>query len=348
MFTMLFEDWPVELVLEVMGHCCTVNDVLNLAFTCHKFRTIFTTSRKLPILAAAAEREYGPLKDAIQLVTHNSSQPAHIIRNVPFSIALLKQIAEVGRAAKKWEDIYPVKKWKLNFEKRRLLRNLERYHLRRAIYRLWLYNRAFHNRNYPRTTRVLRSIVQERAELLHNWNSQELAEIEDVRDVLREVLQHHVCPSNGTIQRKFRKRYPEADQQLLFNIHLNYPPPPTTFQQHFYTVQQVNANNKYQSRYHIAPHHEIGGEGWGDEIPHHYVVEDMLKLDPGQILWLRDNALLKQEVEAFVRNLGDWFENNGETFGQTLEWVLDERGEDIEDLKNAVKDGDLGIAIDVN
>ena len=169
--------------------------------------------------------------------------------------------------------------------------------------------------------------------------------MEDVRLVVRDVLENNICPSNGTIARKFRKRYPESDQQLLFNIHLNYPPPPTTFQQHFHTTHQLSASSKMTSmtKYTPTSFHEVGAEGWGDEIPHYYVVEDMLKLDPGQVLWLRDNCLLKGQVEAYVRELGAWFENNGETFGQTLEFVLGERGEDIGELRADIEEGDLGV-----
>ena len=73
------------------------------------------------------------------------------------------------------------------------------------------------------------------------------------------------------------------------------------------------------------------------------VVEDMLKLDPGQILWLRENAPLKEMVEAYVRSLGDWFDNNGETFGQTLEWVMNERGECIDGFKLGIEERSHGI-----
>lgn len=90
--------------------------------------------------------------------------------------------------------------------------------------------------------------------------------------------------------------------------------------------------------------HDPGAEGWGDDIPHYYVVEDMLKLNPGQVLWLKENAPLKGQVEMYVKGLGDWFENNGETWGQTLEWVLRERGEDVEELLEAVRDGAVGVA----
>ncbi|KAI9792326.1 MAG: hypothetical protein M1816_002551 [Peltula sp. TS41687] len=352
---MYFQDLPNELVLHVFQVCPSVPDVLNLASSCRHFRHVYQASQKLPILFRAAEADLGPLPDAIQLVTHNDAQPAHLHRHVPLSLALLKQLLSVGRVAKKWEALYPAKKWKTNYEDRRLLSSTERYLLRRAIYRLWLYGRAFHNRNHPRLTRLQRSVVLERAELLHNWPMAELAEMEDVRAVIREVVERHICPSNGTVQRKFRKRFPggaeQQHQQLMFNIHLNYPPPPQTmmlFQQHFHATHHhvTTGNNKYFAKYMPTGQHEPGAEGWGDEIPHYYVVEDMLKLDPGQIMWLRENAPLKGQVEMFVRGLGEWFENNGETFGQTLDWVLRDRGTELQLMKQGIEREEMGIVCD--
>ncbi|MCJ1478308.1 hypothetical protein MMC13_006985 [Lambiella insularis] len=353
---MHFEDLANELVLHIFQSCVSVNDVLTLASTCRHFRKVFGTSQRLPLLYQAAEAEYGPLNDAIQVATYNSSQPAHTIRRVPQSLALLKQLLKIGSAAQKWEAIYPSKKWKDNFEDRRLLTSAERYRLRRAVYRLWLYAKAFHNARYPRLTRTLKPVVLERAELLHNWSSAELAEMADVGGVIRDVLRTHVCPSNGTIQRKFRKRFPDADQPLLFNIHLNYPRPvAAAFQTHFHSAHQVSesgrffpgdAKSAYQRKYMSTPDHEPGAEGWGDDIPHYYVVEDMAKLDPGQIMWLKENAPWKGMVECYVTETcggGEWFRNNGETFGQTLEWVLQERGEDVEEMREAVREEELGI-----
>ncbi|KAF2181787.1 hypothetical protein K469DRAFT_588550 [Zopfia rhizophila CBS 207.26] len=353
---MLFEDLATELISHIFLSCTSVSDVLALSSTCKRFRNIYTSSQKLAILEQAAEAQFGPLEDLTQLLTHNASQPAHIIRSVPFSIALLTQIVHTGRIAEKWCDVYPFKKWKYNYESRRLLTIDERYRLRRAIYRLWLYTCAFHNREHPRETRVLKLMIQKRAGLLHNWSTTELSEIADVHAVLREVLHSNICPSNGTIARKFKKRYPDNEQHhLLFNIHLNYPPP------------SAPINNPFQSQYHSHPnilsnhfhstsifnsrfgsskfHHDPGAEGWGDDIPHYYVVEDMLKLDPEQIMWLKENAPLKGMVESYIKSLGDWFENNGETWGQTLEWVLEERGEDLGEFLGAVADGELGIAL---
>jgi hypothetical protein len=41
----------------------------------------------------------------------------------------------------------------------------------------------------------------------------------------------------------------------------------------------------------------------------------------------------------------DWFTNNGETWVQTLEFVLDERGEDVGDFMGAIAEGEAGVAV---
>jgi len=333
-----------ELLANVFLSCNSISDVLNLASTCHRLQQVYKSSRRLQFLSAAAEAEFGPLEDASQVVTQNTSQPAHITRHVPLSLAYLTQLIAVGRVAKRWEETYPFKKWKDNYEDRRLLTDSERYIFRRALYRLWLYSKAFHNAAHSRHTRLQRPVILERATLLHTWTTMELSEIADVRNVIRDVLNGSICPSNGTIQRKFRKRFPDTNYQLLFNMHLNYPPPPPP--PSFSSVVSPLQNNKYYAKYKPTAFHEPGCEGWGDDISHYYVVEDMLKLDPGQILWLKDNALSKCQVEGYVKGLGEWFDNNGETFGQTLEFVLEQRGEDVGGFAEAVGDGEMGVARD--
>lgn len=358
-----FEYMATEVVTTVFTFCNSIDDVIALSSTCKRFRGIYNGTQKLHILQHATDAQFGPLEDAVQLVTHNDSQPAHLLRSVGFSFALLRQLVHVGRIAEKWCDIYPFKKWRDNYEDRRLLAQDERCRLRRALYRLWLYSRAFHNGQHTREHRMSPLMIQERAELLHNWSTEELAEIADVHAVLRDVVQSNVCPSNGTIARRFNKRHPDQKHQLLFNIHLNYPlapapfaPPPTPLSAyhsppnllftHFHGSPMVT--NKYHNtynRYASNAYHDPGNEGWGDDIGHYYVVEDMLKLDPEQILWLKENAPLKGMVESFVRGLGEWFDNNGETWGQTLEWVLRARGEDVVGVYEAIADGELGITM---
>ncbi|KAL1978989.1 hypothetical protein VTN96DRAFT_7559 [Rasamsonia emersonii] len=352
---MKLDNLATELLLHIFRSCDSVSDVLHLAATNRRLRHVFSTSQKLSILSRAAEVEFGPLDDIIQLVTQNASQPAHLIREASMSDALLKQIVEVGRVAQKWEAIYPLKKWKVDYVNRRLLTDEERYRLRRAVYRLWLYHRAFHNGLYDRFSRRIRNVIMERAQLLHNWSTEELAEIEDLRLVIQDVVQNHICPSNGTIQRKFRKRYPDSNQPLTFNVHLNnyrnnnLSAGGSYFRENnteFYTAHPSDpaAKSTYNYRLRNDLFHDPGQEGWGDEIPHYYVVQDMLKLDPAQVLWLRENAPLKEHVEMYIQSLGEWFRNNGETFGDTLVWVLNERGEDPNEMRVAIEEGKMGIA----
>ncbi|KAJ5820412.1 hypothetical protein N7474_006003 [Penicillium riverlandense] len=363
---MSIDHLATELLLHIFRSCDSISDVLNLAASCRRLHRIFNSTNKVQLLASAAEAEFGPLLDVVQVVTHNASQPAHLIRHAPMSDALLKQIVQLGLAARKWETVYPFKKWKTDYEARRSLTEEEKLRLRRAVYRLWLYHRAFHTRAYDRFSRSLRHVVTERAQLLHNWSTAELAEMEDLRLVISDVVQNHICPSNGAIQRKFRKRYPESTHQLTFNIHLNYPPPTGSspsvyhqqgndknpsdlFGQYFHTAHPSNfteSSAKIRSRFRNDLSHDPGYEGWGDEIPHYYVVQDMMKLDPAQVLWLREHAPLKEQVEDFIWSLGDWFRNNGETFGDTLEFVMRERGDDVGELRAAILDREMGIVLE--
>ncbi|PNS15541.1 hypothetical protein CAC42_800 [Sphaceloma murrayae] len=347
---MFLDELPTETVTNIFLYAPTVASALALSSTCHRFRTIFKSSKRLLILGQAAENQYGPLRDAIQLITYNESQPAHLPREAPLSDALLTSIVHVGQVAAKWEDIYPFKRWKHDYAARRLLDPAERWTLRRAIYRLWLFSKAYHNAAHNRLARTAPQPTRERALLLHNYNTGELAEMMDVHNILRDVICNNICPSNGTIRRKFHKRFPDSNYQLLFNIHLNYPPSPSdTFANSdaFYNHRQSNAMQfKFHNKFVPSRSHEPGGEGWGEDISHYYVVEDMLKLDPAQILHLRDNAPLKGQVEAYIRGLGDWFDNNGETFCQTMSMVVVQRGRDMEEIKEAIEDGILGIAVE--
>src|SRR4051812_47380178 len=109
---MSLEFQPTEIITHIFLSCPDLPTVLALSSTCHRFRRIYNSSQKLPILEHAVDAQYGPLEDIVQLATHNTSQPAHILRSAPISFALIKQIVHLGRIAEEWCDIYPFKKWK--------------------------------------------------------------------------------------------------------------------------------------------------------------------------------------------------------------------------------------------
>lgn len=109
----------------------------------------------------------------------------------------------------------------------------------------------------------------------------------------------------------------------------------------------------------MANPHNAAIEGWGDEIAQYYVVEDMLKLDPGQLMFIFESVTGRADldssdfglghgskglVEAYIASLGDWFENNGETLVETIGFVVGERGGDFDETRELVEDGWEGIA----
>ena len=325
---MQFSELANELVLQIFQSCTSVRDILALQATNRHFHSLLSPVRRLPILYAAAEHEYGPLSEAVQIITYNPSQPAQHKRTLPETLFNLKNLVKVGKIAKKWEAIYPEKKWRDNFIDRRLLNVEECLRLRRAVYRFWLYCEAFHTKDHVRTARRIHSNVTQRAALLRNWTTAEIGDIEDFRLTARAVLEDEICPSNAVV----RARQGSYLKPPTLRNHM-----PTNFHQYF-------ANQSIHSRGRCDEE-----EGWGDEITHYYVIEDVMKLNPQQVFWLQQNASYKSTVEAFLCNLGDWFVNNGETFGETSYKVCSERELDgsvfgrLDNTSRLVLDGYLGI-----
>ncbi|KAI4286579.1 MAG: hypothetical protein L6R35_004170 [Caloplaca aegaea] len=306
--------------------------------------------QRFPILFSAAERQLGPLHSAIPLCTHNSSQAPHLPRpSPPPSLSLLRQILDVGTTANAWADLYPSIHWSSSnndnpdaSSSRRLLTSTERYRLRRACYRIWLYSLAYHHASFPRYSRRQPATIRLRAALLRGWSTAELAEILDLQAVLRKALEQHICPSNGTVIRRHKERYghdSSRDSMLIVNHHLTCPsppPPPPPYPQ------------KPPSLYYQHNWQNQTWQGWGDDVHHFYVLEDMLKFDPGEIYQLYDfcagsgrlgeivggrdgwqpGGSKKTVVETHVAEMGDWFVNNGQTLGETVGFVVGERGED--------------------
>ena len=372
---MQFANLPNEILLHILQSCRSISDLLALASTCLHFQTIFnTSSHRLPTLFLAAEAQYGPLQDAIRLVTHNESQAAHLPRPAPpQSLALLKQLMDTGRVANNWAELYPSQKWRgARSASRRMLTEEEKYRLRRACYRFWLYSLAFHTPFYPRTTRVSPPIVRTRAALIRHWHTDQLAEMLDLQAVFRQVLQSTITPSNGTVIRRHKQRHPDDPFPL---VSVTHPGKYANMQAQFQRQTHAGMFHSTPHTSHLLPfapsdkytrtQREVHGttlEGWGDEITHYYVLEDMLKLSPSQLLYLYSTVVdatagafhagqsSKGLVEAFVAGLeggGGWFENNGETLGETVGFVIGERGGDVGEVREALDEGCMGVALEM-
>jgi len=90
---------------------------------------------------------------------------------------------------------------------------------------------------------------------------------------------------------------------------------------------------------------DAGSEGWGDDLSHEYVIEDMLKLSPAQILFLKKTKPRKVEVFAWLTKNGmgpEWFDNYGDTWCDSVEGVLEERG--VMDLEEVLEEGGVIVA----
>ncbi|KAI4105957.1 MAG: hypothetical protein LQ339_003275 [Xanthoria mediterranea] len=350
---MLLQSLPNETLLQILHSISSVQDVLSLTLTSHRFHNLLSRpAQRLPILFDAAERQFGPLSSAVAVVTHYPSQFPHIPRpSPPKSLSLLKQILQVGQVANAWADLYPFTYWRgteQDCASRRLLREHERYRVRRACYRIWLYDLAFHNANFRRYTRLQPPVVRSRAALLRAWPTRELGELLDFQSMMRAVLELFVCPSDGAVIHRHKERYGEMPL-----VNLSHPP---GLKAHRYD----HSSSTYT---HPAYHHHEIWEGWGGDVEWYYVVEDMLKLHPGQLMELYDFVVNgkgklgmmdgmmtttttttshKAAVKAFVARLGEWFDNNGETLGETVTFVISERGEGGEEEEEDVRGwGDL-------
>ena len=376
---MRFSDLANELVIHVFQSCDSILDVLSLAATCHHFRSIFA-SQRIPILYAAAEVQYGPLTDAITLVTHTTSQPAHIPHPPPpLSFSLLTRLVQVGHIANQWAALFPFLKWQgEESSSRRFLTDIECFKLRRALYRLWLFTAAFHNPLHPRSMRRTPAGVQARCSLLRKWATPQLAEIQDLQGILRAAIASKICPSDANVRRYYRARFPNDYVHLSQTLELH-------------TVGIARQRQRYSQHHFSLPPLRNGKVlslgGWGDDFTHYYVVTDMLKLNPSELLFLYhsahdsansslssysaatasygtnkrlaagldlyDGTSLPPDdgvcggagVDKFVAELGEWFENNGETLSETIECVVEARGGDYATILDEVHEGLQGICI---
>ena len=342
----LLTDLPAETILGIYSSCSSVHDVLSLSQTCRRLHALLPPSQKLSVLLSVTEAHAGPVSDVVQLLTVNDVQSAHGIRQPPISYSLLRDIIYVSQTAQEWQEIYPRIKWDEKYADRRVLNPAEQYSLRRAIYRLWLFSRAFHNCNYPRDSRLHPILIAQRCRLLRAWSTEDLAEIEDFRAIMRSILESTLL-GHEILHGELEPAFPGQDHQPGA-----FPPgsrgfwsSATTFKNAFHTSYDERGF-AIQSRRGVQPSIlSTGMCGWVDETTRFYVLEDLMKLDPEQVLWLRGNGNLDVQVPDRLAPLGEeWFMNNGDTFGQTFDMVMSDRGEDAEEIRERIAQGDLGIA----
>lgn len=304
---------PAELVLKVFQGCEDVSSVINLSKTSKRYQTILNGAKKLEILFAAAEIGFAPLDEAIQLVTYNESQAANEYRDPAMSMSLIKQLAKVGNIANEWLNAYPALRWRSNTDSRRLLRPHEVLRFRRALYRFWLYGKAFHSINYLARNEPppMATVTDDRLKFLRRFNYSELAELCDLNGVFYEMLYNDICPSNAMIKSRYIQAAPGQEILIFGN----------------YETFRVYENNDHPTLADFSimdlPK-SLAKEAWGSRDVQISIVHDCLKLNPDELLHFRELEG-KFARKHYLNQLNPLFQNNASTFRHAVEAVFAER-----------------------
>lgn len=300
---------PLELIQKIYHECSDIKSVANLSTTSRKFRAAYNGSQKLLIIENVLERQFGPLHDAVQVVTYNESQPAHTLREPAISMALAQQIAAVGYTAERWEMIYPALRWRIDSEYRRVLRPQEAFRFRRAMYRLWHYTKAFHSSEFLELERgAPRPRSQDsRLTFIRRLHDDEILELTELHDILREMVHNDLCPSNAIIQQRYTQGFP-GQPPLYFGSYETYP---------------GNGSRKIVSKRDLPQ--DLVNEAWGTWEMQNSVVGDILKLEPNDLLHFRDNLANRTERMNYLSLMHESFHQSPSTLRAAIEAVITER-----------------------
>lgn len=182
------------------------------------------------------------------------------------------------------------------------------------------------------------------------------------------MISTDLCPTDGMVRRWFNEHcdFSDVRWQQRYNPYAHQQKPS------FMPILNWNSwpPDRYtaQSNMHMfptSPFHSHQGEqrareklnvpvpqrrkaemlGWGDDINQYYVVQSMLKLNPGQIIHLHENVTTKEGIEWYIDSEigGEWFWDNGQTWSDTWNLVLMKRGWDLTKVEVAIEDGLAGI-----
>ena len=339
---MALQELAPELLLRVFESLSSIFDIINLSLTCRYFSKIVPTSQRLTLFFDALDATDGPVQDIIQLLTQNNNQLLHVQRTPPLSFALLSQVSGVACVARRYVDLYPRYRWpEGDTIHRRCLDSVEARRLQRAVYRVWIYAKAFHQSSHQ-ITPTTSCVATDRLRLLRTWSNHELLELEDVRGLMEQLVATEICPTDGEVY----SRVPEDAPR--FQLSLQYP--------HLRPISTSTSAHEDLFHYSRNSDHTIHSptaqeirfrhmEGWGTDLENYHVVQSMLKFSPAQILCLLDNAICRGDVERFIEQQAPdrCFFDSGSLLFQDWVTILQNRGIDVQRAREAVWNGNAGI-----
>ncbi|KAK5462647.1 hypothetical protein LTS15_002359 [Exophiala xenobiotica] len=347
---MAMQDLAPEIMVHIYESLSSVSDIISLSLTCRYFHELLPKSQKLVLFFGALDKEMGPLDDILQLLTQNDNQMLHVRRTPPLSFALLTQAAIVGRVAERLVGLFPTFRWTdAESTSRRFLDDMEARRLRRAAYRLWSYTQAFHGRSSGRMPRFDQTtIATERLQLLRTWSTQELYELEDLRCTLEQILATEICPTDGEVWSRMTEqaRHSHMPLSLPHAFDGGFASHTASFSDMFHSSHDVMALDRTKPSVQELRHKHMSG--WGSDLQTFYLVQSFLKFSPAQLLWLYDHAVSKADVEKFIEAQTHdpcFFERGSMLFHDWVA-VLHDRGVDVQQAREAIWDGRVGIVLD--
>jgi len=230
------------------------------------------------------------------------------------SIALARQIVIVGRVVNRWEELYPLLRWRVETDYRRHLSLHERHRFRQAMYRVWLYAKAFHGPEFLAKERSIPRATSRdpRLSFIRQFNNHDIIEIAELYDVLHEMVNNDICPSNAMIQKRYAQGFPGKDV-LYFGSYETYP---------LSSGSHEAMRRKVPS---LQLPRDMVRDAWGCYTSQYTQVEDVMKLKPDQLLHLRDDLHCKADRVEYIDSMPDIFHHSPATIRSALEVVMAER-----------------------
>lgn len=303
-------DLPNEILGKIFSECHNVHSILHFAAASKHLRRVWANCRRVEVLQRAAAVQYAPFDDAVQLVTFNTSEPAHMYRSPAVSMALVKQVVKVGNTANAWLEIYPQLRWADdNASDRRLLNNNEASRFRKALYRFWLYGTAFHDPAHSHYFMSIRPLALDvRLMFVRCLSTKDIIECGEVHQLIHQFVCTEICPSNSRIQTHYDMLSPGADP-IYFGTYTS--------------THDLNHSSFRQPR-DLATN--LARESWGSEAAAYSKAADVMKLNPAQLLWIKEHLLRRIDRLDYFNTL-EAFQHRPATFRAALDAVMLERGE---------------------
>ncbi|KAF6839127.1 F-box domain protein [Colletotrichum musicola] len=134
-----------------------------------------------------------------QILNHGKPTPTSILpppRSVAMTARDLDPLLRYCLIVRQWEELYPQLHWFSTPEDCRQLDEAERFKLRRALYRWWLYAFYFHGElPRPRSGPPESFVNDIRTSQMRLYASRELMEMRDLLGAVKELVRHYIFPN---------------------------------------------------------------------------------------------------------------------------------------------------------